>query len=736
MPGRLRITVPFPRIQHDNSMPSATSLPNFSLAEFSPATPEEWKAAAEKLLKGAPFEKKMITRTYEGIDLRPIYMPQDRAPLPRDSGFPGEAPFRRGTTSDGHVLSPWWVSQEFPYGDPQTANAALVSDIERGQTAAYFPLDAAARLGLDPDKADPSQVGSGGLSVSSIADLAVLLKGVDLTAVPVHIEADLGTPALLAMLVAYADREGVPADHLSGAVTTDPLGFLLREGSLPCSLGTAYDRMYDAAFWLSQNAPGLRSVAVRGRVFHDAGASAVQELALTVAAGVEYLRAMLDRGLPVDDAAKQIWFSLCSGTHFFMEVAKFRAARMLWATAVEVFGGSESAQRMMLHIRTSAFTVTAVDPYVNMLRATTQALAGVVAGCDSMHVGFFDEAVRYPDEFSRRIARNTQSILQSEAHLREVIDPAGGSWYVESLTDEIAQRSWKLFQEVEAAGGIGAAIVKGDVQEWIRTVGAQRADGVARRKDPIVGVSSYANPAERPLQPGPEHPSDVSTHRADAVRSYRTQRDSSGSAAAVARIAARSGEGPGGLMSALIDAAARGATVGEMTRSLPGAHNGDSVKVQPLKPMRMSAGFEDLRNAMNARAAETGRLVTVFLATMGPVGQHKARADFAAAFFAVAGCDVVCPAGFSTPEVAAREACASGADITVLCSTDETYPALVAPFCTEARRLRKDLTIVLAGYPQDHIDAFRAAGIDEFIHIRSNVLDTLRTLLGSKGVRP
>ncbi len=480
----------------------------------------------------------------------------------------------------------------------------------------------------------------------------------------------------------------------------------------------------------------LRSIAVRSRVYHDAGADAVLELACVIASGVEYVRAMLQRGMTIDDAAQQVWFSLSSGTQFFMEVAKFRAARLLWATAVNAFGGSEAAQKMHLHVRTSAYAATAVDPYVNMLRTTTEAFAGGVGGCDSMHVGFFDEAVRLPDEFSRRIARNTQIVLQSEAHLPRVIDPAGGSWYVESLTDEIAQRSWTFFQEIETAGGMGSSILKGEIQERIRAVAMQRADGIARRKDVIVGVSAHANADEIPLEGRGEDLALMQTQRADEVRAYRTRRDSSGSAAAVARIALRLKEGPGGVMAALIDAARHEATVGELMRAIPPSSSDEPVSVTPLHPTRLASGFEALRHAMVWMARKRGRPLRVFLATMGSVAQYKARADFAAGFFAVAGCEVITAAGLPTPEEAARAACASDAEIVVLCSTDDTYPGLVAPFCAAVKECRKDLTIVLAGYPQEHIAAFRAAGVEEFIHLRSDVLETLSSLLEKKGVRP
>ena len=707
-----------------------------SLSGFTPSTPAEWRAAAEKLLKGAPFDQKMISHTDEGIDLQPIYTKENLLTRVEDLGVPGEAPYRRGTTVSGSVIQPWLIAQEFPYLTAEEANAALRDDMSRGQTAVYLPLDRATRLGLDADKVELSGVGSGGLSVASVEDLTTALGGLDLASTPVYLDADLGTPAVAAMLVACAEKAGVPADHLHGALTADPIGLLLSHGSLPCGLPAAFDRMHLVSLWAAKHAPDVRTIGVRSAVTHDAGADALQELACAMATGLEYLRAMIRRGMTVDDAAEQIWFSLSAGSRFFMEVAKLRAARILWSTIVRAFGGSPQAQQLHLHVRTSAFTMSAVDPYVNMLRTTTEALAGAVSGCESMHVGFFDEAVRQPDEFSRRIARNTQVILQSEAHLRKVIDPAGGAWFIETLTDQIVAAAWTQVQEIEAAGGMAAAVINGTVQERIGQAASRRADRVARRQDPIVGVSVFAHASESPLDDHAADPSTIGEHRANDVRSYRTQRDSSGSAAAIERIPRRAKEGPAALMAGLIDAARHGATLGELIKALPPVPGDEPASATPLPATRKSAPFEALRNAMRARAQESGRPLRVFLATMGSVAQHKTRADFAAGFFAVAGCEVVTPDGFTSAEEAAHAACDSGAEITVLCSTDDQYPSLVPPFCAAVRAVRNDLIIVLAGNPQDHIKSFRAAGVDDFIHLRANVLETLRSLLARKGVRP
>ena len=408
-------------------------------SDFPAQTYEDWRKTIDKALKGASFEKKFVTRTYEGIDLQPLYWLEDSQALPQVNALPGFAPYVRSTELLGYVGKPWEVCQELTCSTPEAFNLALRADLERGQNAVNLVLDRPTRLGIDADQAAASAVGQGGVSISSVADLDQALAGVDLAKTPVFIQSNTTALPLAAFLVALAKQRGNPPASLQGCIGMDPLGALAREGSLPRPLERIYDSMAGLTAWAAVNAPGLQTVAVQGHPYHEGGGNTVQELAFALATAVEYLRAMQACGLAVNTVAPRIRFALSIGSQFFMEVARLRAARLLWAKIVKAFGGAEQAQKMVIYARTSAWNKTVCDPYVNMLRTTVEAFAGVVGGVNSLHVSPFDEVIRTPDEFSRRIARNTHTILREESHIPRTIDPAGGSWYVETLTDALAR---------------------------------------------------------------------------------------------------------------------------------------------------------------------------------------------------------------------------------------------------------------------------------------------------------
>ncbi|MRR10630.1 methylmalonyl-CoA mutase, partial [bacterium] len=374
---------------------------------------EDWRKLVETELKGAPFDKKMFSPSYEGITLRPIYRREDAAHLPHVESLPGFAPFVRGAHVTGYGQKPWDVSQEIAVSSPAEFNNAALNYITRGLSALNMVLDHATRDGHDPDWAAPEQVGAGGLSIATLADLEKALQGIDLGKTTLLVRCGASGMPFGALLAALA-RKRNKTRALRGCVETDPLGVLSHEGKLPQSTGAAYDEMAALTRWAAQNAPELQTICVHSRAWHDAGASAVQELAFALATGVEYLRALAQRGLEVNTVAPRTRFAVTVGSQFFMEIAKLRALRMLWSRAVAAAGGDENAQRLSLHVRTSRWNKTVYDPHNNLLRATVESFAGVLGGCDSMQVGAFDEVLRAPDDFSQRIARNTQLVLQQE----------------------------------------------------------------------------------------------------------------------------------------------------------------------------------------------------------------------------------------------------------------------------------------------------------------------------------
>jgi len=700
---------------------------------FPPATYEEWRAVAEKTLKGAPFEKRLITKTYENILLQPIYNIEDIAGLPQVNSLPGFEPFVRSTRALGYVIARWEVCQELPYPLPREVNEAARSDLSRGLTSLNLPLDQATLQGLDPDAAPMALVGAGGVSLATVDDAVTLLEGVALDRTPLLVASGANAVPVAALILAAAERSGVTFDRIGGCIGADPLGALAVQGSLPFSLERSYDLMAQWTAWAHVHAPLLRTILVATHVYHNGGASVVQDLACALATGVAYIRAMQARGLDVHVVAPRMQFAFSIGSQFFLEIARLRAARMLWARVVSAFGGDEQAQKMRIHGRTSAWTKARFDAYNNMLRATGEAMAGVMGGIDSLHVSHFDEALGLPDEFSRRIARNVQVILQEECNFIRVIDPPGGSWAIETLTDQVAQKAWALFQEIERKGGMADALVAGFPQSFVAATRAERFSAIAHRREVIVGVNMYPNLKEKPLTVRLVDHAAVQAERSADVQRIRHAVDPQVRQDALGALIQALAAAPDRLVEWAIAAARIGATLGDLATALASS-DAAGPTIEPIPFHRAAEQFEALRITAEAYMARTGARPKVFLANMGPIPQHKARADFSTGFFEAGGFEVIGNSGFATVEEAAQAALESGAGIVTICSTDETYPEIVPALTGLIKSSRPDVTVVLAGYPTDQIETYRAAGVDEFIHLRANCYETLVRLQQLKGV--
>ena len=694
-------------------------------ANFPPAGYGEWHRLVESELKGAPFDQRMFASTYEGITLKPIYRPEDIADLPHLNSFPGFAPFVRGSRSSGYAGQPWAVSQEIACSSPTEFNHAARNSLDRGLKALNIVLDKATRNGHDPDWAQPEEVGAGGLSIATVDDLDRALEGIDLGNTSLFVRSGASAMPFAALLVALARQRRKAPAGLSGCIEMDPLGVLSHEGCLPQSLEGAYREMAALLSWASAAAPRLQTICVHSRSWHEAGGHAAQELAFTLATGVEYLRQMHRRGLEAGTVAPRMRFAVTVGANFFMEIAKLRALRMLWSCAVAAAGGDEAAQRLSLHVRTSQWNKSVLDPHTNMLRTTVEALAGVLGGCESMQVGAFDEVIGQPDDFSLRVARNCQLILQKECELGRVMDPAGGSWYVEALTAELAHRAWALFQEVERLGGMEAALRAGFPQKTVAATAMERINAVHRRRDSIVGVNQYANPKEPALTRPAADVEAFYKRRVLQVTSYRTKLEDADDERVLQKLTKVIDLKSAQVFEACVEAAAAGATLGEIARAIR-IHDSPCSRIAPVRITRAAAGFERLRAAMDRHV--TGQKIErprVFLCNMGALADYKARADFSRGFFAAGGYDVISPEGFPAPEEAARAFRESKAAIAVICSTDEKYPALVPPLTRAIRAQRNDAIIVLAGLPPGQAEACKKAGVDEFVHIRADALKLL-----------
>ena len=694
------------------------------LSDFPVVGYEDWRRLVEAELKGAPFDKKMLTVTSEGITLKPIYRPEDTAHLSHLNSFPGFAPFVRGTTAGGYACQPWAVSQEITCSSPAEFNHEARNSLAGGLNALNMVLDKATRNGRDPDWAKPEEVGSGGVSIATLRDLDRALEGVDLRTTSLFVRSGASGMPFAALLTALMRRRKLEPRLLRGCVEMDPLGVLAHEGSLPQSMEGAYREMAALTRWAAEHAPRVQTICVHSRAWHEAGGNAVQELAFTLATGVEYLREMGRRELEVDTVAPRIRFAVTVGVNFFMEIAKLRALRMLWSRAVGALGGNEDAQKLSLHVRTSQWNKGVYDPHNNILRATVEALAAVLGGCDSLQVGAFDEVVRPPDDFSRRVARNTQLVLQRECNLARVMDPAGGSWFAEVLTAELAGRAWPLFQEIERRGGMDAALHAGFPQEAVGAAAAEKAQAVACRRNSIVGVNQYANAKE----PAPEVPSvDANLfykRRAQQIASHRTSLEDAESEIVLQRLSNIVSARDGGLFAECVEAVEAGATLGEIVRAIR-IHDYPCAPIVPVPLARAAAPFERLRAAMERHIAAHHKRAQVFLCNMGPLRYHKARADFSRGFFAAGGYEVISPGGFSAPEDAVRAFVESGARIAVMCSTDDNYPALAPPLVKGIRAARPDAVIALAGFPKDQVETHQKTGVDEFVHLRADAVALL-----------
>ncbi|MFE1773547.1 methylmalonyl-CoA mutase family protein [Streptomyces sp. NPDC059008] len=617
-------------------------------AAFPDADRAQWQRLVEGVLRksgvteatGAAAEDALATDLQDGIRIRPLYTAEDGAAAP---GLPGFAPFVRGGRPEGTTVAGWDVRQRHVQTDPRRANEAVLADLENGATSVWLT------------------VGDGGVPVAGLEEA---LQGVylDLAAVVLDAGADF-TPAAEELLRLYA-ASGAPLREATGCLGADPLGLLARTGD-DSKLRVQLEAAARLARRCTTEAPALRALAVDALPYHEAGGSAAEELGTALATGVAYLRQLTDAGLGVDEACRQLEFRFAATADQFLTIAKLRAARRLWARVAQVCGASPDASAQVQHAVTSTVMMTRRDPWVNMLRTTVAGLSAGVGGADAVTVLPFDAALGLSDAFARRIARNTQSVLLEESHLSKVIDPAGGSWYVEQLTDELAHAAWAFFQEIEGAGGQAAALRSGMLGERLARTWQRRTEDLAHRREPITGVSEFPHLAEAPVRREPAP-----------------------------------------------------APVGGAS---PRAESGGG-----LPRVRRDDAYERLRSRSDAHLAATGDRPKAFLAALGPVAAHTARVTFAANLFQAGGIETVQEAvdAASVAEPFAR----SGASIACLCSADAVYGEQAAAVAA-ALKAAGARQVHLAGKPGEHREEFVAAGVDGFVFAGCDAVEALSSAL-------
>ncbi len=527
---------------------------------------------------------------------------------------------------------------------------------------------------------------------------------------------------------AYANETRTGLMNIKGSITSDPYEYLLSNGKLPISLKQIFDEIkLSTELMIKSNSP-IKTIGISGFAYNNAGASAVQELAFTFATAVEYLNEMVSRGLKVDDVAKRIKFTFGIGSFYFMEIAKLRAARLLWSKILEAYGVKEENRKIFIHGKTSQFNQTFFDPFVNSLRTTTGAFSAIVGGVDSLQTNTYDESFNVPDDFSRRLARNTQIILKEESHLDQVIDPSGGSFFVEKLTDDIANAAWKLFQTIEEKGGMLKTIQSGFVHDEIAKVADAKKKDFAKRKSVLVGTNMYANPKEEPLEIKQPDYDSIYKKRVEYIQKYRVNGDDKKHSSILDKLQKTADTKSYDMIDKATDAYLEGASLGEISKSIR-ASSEKGISVKPLSQFRIAEMFEKLRIASENYKKKTGSKPKIFLATMGPLKQFKGRADFSRAFFEVGGFEIVYPNGFSTTDEAVKAAIDSKANAVVICSTDDTYPDLVPSIVKGIKEKSMDTTVILAGYPKDQIEEHKKSGVDDFIYLGADAHSILSNLL-------
>lgn len=639
-----RVTQPISnQLFHSTMNPNDQRSTLFS--EFPPISTAQWEEKILADLKGGDYTKKLIWKTDEGFDVKPYYREEDLDGLEHLEALPAESPFTRGNRKEGND---WIIRQDFITEEIEEANAQACEAVLRGADA----------------------VGLRARHVAAHTHMNRLLQGIDPEKTEIHFTASKSYPLTLELFVYEINHRGLDGKKISGSLNFDAIGYLLLHGNF---YKTIENNLDEAEYLIGigrKHLPCFRFITVNGQFFRDAGSTIVEELAFSLASGNEYLAGLTSKGVSVDEVASALQFSFGTGSDYFLEIAKLRAARYLWARIVEQYKPVHSGSgKMYIHSTTTSWNKTLYDPYVNMLRTTTEGMAAAIGNSDSVSVQAFDQVFRQPGEFSSRIARNQQLILKEEAYLDKVADPSAGSYYIENLTDSIITHAWNLFLEVEANGGLLECIRSGFIQDHVEASAQKKEAALAQRKTVLIGTNQYPNLSET-------------------------------------------------IVSADLDFSS-----GES----------DSTPFRKLMRYRVSEGFERLRLAVDKYAVDSRKRPEVTLLPLGNLAMRKARATFSTNFFGCAGFSVTDHPEFKSPEEAIS-AVAGKPEIAVICSSDDEYAAFAGQIAKGIRKVSPSTIILVAGYPKEIVDVLKADGVDDFIHVRSNVLETLEKFCTRLGI--
>jgi methylmalonyl-CoA mutase len=694
-----------------------------------------WEALASKELRGKD-PSSLNWQTLEGITVKPLYTAADVEGLPQMGELPGVAPFTRGVRATMYAGRPWTIRQYAGFSTAEESNDFYRKALAGGQQGVSVAFDLATHRGYDSDHPRVvGDVGKAGVAIDSVEDMKILFDGIPLEKISVSMTMNGAVIPILASFIVAGEEQGVARADLSGTIQNDILKEFMVRNTYIYPPEPSMRIVADIIEYTSAQMPKFNSISISGYHMQEAGANLVQELAFTLADGREYVKTAIARGMDVDDFAGRLSFFFAIGMNFFMEVAKLRAARMLWHRIMAEFGAKKTASLMLrTHCQTSGVSLQEQDPYNNVIRTAYEAMSAVLGGTQSLHTNALDEAIALPTDFAARIARNTQLVLQEETGITNVIDPLAGSYYVESLTNQLATAAWTLIEEVEAMGGMTKAVASGMPKLRIEESAAKRQAMIDRGDEVIVGVNNYRKDKEDPIDIRDIDNGAVREAQVARLASVRASRDEVRCQAALAEITRRAGEG-GNLLEAAVEAARARATVGEISMAMEKVFGRHRAEVKTLAGVygaayEGDAGFEAIQRDVEAFAEAEGRRPRMLVVKMGQDG-HDRGAKVIATAFADIGFDVDVGPLFQTPEEAAQDAIDNDVHVIGISSQAAGHKTL-APVLIEVLKDRGagDILVICGGViPQQDYDFLKGAGVKAIFGPGTNIPAAAKEIL-------
>lgn len=686
--------------------------------EFSPATLSQWEKAAAKSAPGGDVQA-LNWVTPEGITVKPLYTAEDTASLPFANTLPGFEPFIRGPQATMYAVRPWTIRQYAGFSTAEESNRFYRKALAAGAQGVSVAFDLATHRGYDSDHPRVTgDVGKAGVAIDSVEDMKILFDGIPLDKVSVSMTMNGAVLPVLAGYVVAAEEQGVPQDKLSGTIQNDILKEFMVRNTYIFPPEPSMRIIGDIIEYTAQKMPKFNSISISGYHMQEAGANQALELAFTLADGKEYVKTALAKGLDVDEFAGRLSFFWAIGMNFYLEIAKMRAARLLWTRIMKGFNAKNPKSLMLrTHCQTSGWSLTEQDPYNNVVRTTIEAMAAVFGGTQSLHTNSFDEAIALPTEFSSRIARNTQLIIQEETHITSVVDPWAGSYMMEKLTQEMADKAWSIIEEVEAMGGMTKAVDSGWAKLKIEASAAEKQARIDSGKDVIVGVNKYKLAKEDPVDILEVDNVMVREQQVARLQQIKAARDTAKVQGALAALTKAAQSGQGNLLDLSIQAIRLRATVGEVSDALEvvyGRHRADIQKVTGVYAAAYDSaeGWEKLQGEIAAFAEAAGRRPRVMIAKLGQDG-HDRGAKVVATAFADLGFDVDMGPLFQTPEECARQAIENDVHAVGISTLAAGHKTLVPAIIEELKKQGADDIIVFVGgvIPQQDYRFLYEAGV-------------------------